>query len=290
MPFPPRQLPTSPSLTPPLPRRGLQGGRAPLVDRSVPAGSLAGSMSLAVVALLAASVVSALHATLGVRRMRARAAEVAALDHAVDLPGRFPPRYLVMLGDSAAAGHGLDGADEAVPRRVARALVAADGRATAVRSVAVDGATTDDVLRTQVQAARGADVVLLGVGANDAFKAHRSLSEVADTTHCLLTAVREVAAPEARIVFHTCPDLSTAPGLPRVLRPVVGWRCRRIAEAQHAVATMHGVPVADLPRERLSHEVFGADRFHPGPVGHARLAERVVTIVTDGARGTTASS
>ncbi len=256
----------------------------------MPPGSVGDSTSLAVVALLAASVASGLHATLGVQRMRARAAEVTPLDHEVDLPGRFPPRYLVMLGDSAAAGHGLPGPDDAVPRRVAHALVAVDGRATAVRSVAVDGATTDDVLRTQVEAARGADVVLLGVGANDAFKAHRSSSEVADATHRLLTAIREVAAPEARLVFHTCPDLSMAPGLPLVLRPAVGWRCRRVAEVQHAVAAMHGVPVADLPRERLSPEVFGADRFHPGSVGHARLAERVVTILTDGARGTPASS
>lgn len=251
---------------------------------------MAGTVASAATALLAASVVSGLHAAWGVQRMRARAAEVVPLDHAVDLPGRFPPRSVVMLGDSAAAGHGLDSADEAVPRRVARALVGVDGRATTVRSVAVDGATTDAVLRTQVEAARGADVVLLGVGANDAFKAYRSYAEVADTTHRLLTAIREVAAPEARIVFHTCPDLSMAPGLPVVLRPAVGWRCRRIAEAQHAVAAIHGIPVADLPRERLSPEVFGTDRFHPGAVGHARLAERVLAILTDGASRTTSPS
>ena len=256
----------------------------------MPAGSVAGTVAPAAIALLAASVASGLHAARGVRRMRARAAEVAPLEHAVDLPGRFRPRSVVMLGDSAAAGHGLDTADEAVPRRVARALVAVDGRATAVRSVAVDGATTGDVLRTQVDAARGADVVLLGVGANDAFKAYRSSAEVADTTHRLLTAIREVAAPEARIVFHTCPDLSMAPGLPVVLRPAVGWRCRRIAEAQHAVAAMDGIPVADLPRERISPEVFGSDRFHPGAVGHARLAERVVTILTDREERTTSLS
>jgi lysophospholipase L1-like esterase len=248
----------------------------------VPAGSLAGNVALGAVALLVAAGASGLHAAWGVRRMRARAALVAALDHTVDLPGDTPPRSLVMLGDSAAAGHGLDGADEAVPRRVARALVELDGRATTVRSVAVDGATTEDVLQTQVEAARGADVVLLGVGANDAFRVVRSYSEIADTTHRVLIAIREVAAPEARIVFHTCPDLSMAPGLPTVLRPAVGRRCRRVAEAQHAVAAIHGVAVADLPRDRLSPEVFGTDRFHPGALGHARLTERVVTILSDG--------
>jgi lysophospholipase L1-like esterase len=262
----------------------------PLRGASVPAGAVAGSVVLGAVALLMAGVVSGLRAAWVVRRMRARAAVVAALDHTVDLPGDAPRRSLVMLGDSAAAGHGLDGADEAVPRRVARALVAVDGRATTVRNVAVDGATTDDVLRIQVEAARGADVVLLGVGANDAFRVVRSVSDVADTTHRLLLAIREVAAPHARIVFHTCPDLSMAPGLPVLLRPAVGWRCRRVAEAQHAVAAIHGITVADLPRERLSPEVFGADRFHPGAVGHARLTDRVVTILSDGAPHTAASS
>lgn len=213
--------------------------------------------------------------------MRTRAAAVPALDHDVDLPGRFPPRSLVMLGDSAAAGHGLGDPEQAVPRRVARALVAADGRATAVSSVAVDGATTADVLATQVAAARRAEVVLVGVGANDAFKVYRPIAEVADTTHRLLAAVRELAATDAQVVFHTCPDLSMAPGLPVVLRPVVGWRCRRVAAAQQAVAAMHGVPVADLPRERLAPEVFGSDRFHPGAVGHTRLAERVIAILSE---------
>ena len=241
---------------------------------------MAGCATRAGVLLLAASVTSGLQAAWHVRRMRVRAAEVVPLEHAVDLPGDLPPRTVVMLGDSAAAGHGLDNPDAAVLRRVARALVASDGRATVVRSVAVDGATTEDVLETQVGAARGAEVVLLGVGANDAFRAYRSSTEVADATHRLLTALREVAAPQARIVFHTCPDLSVAPGLPVVLRPVVGWRCRRVAEAQHAVAAMHAIPVADLPRERLGPEVFGTDRFHPGEVGHARLAERAVAMLT----------
>lgn len=247
---------------------------------SGPTGVLAGRAAQTGLLLFLASLASGLHAAWGVRRMRVDAHGVAPLDHDVDLPGRFPPRSVVMLGDSAAAGHGLDGADDAVPRLVGRALVARDGRATAVRSVAVNGATTGDVLDTQLEAARGADVVLLGVGANDAFNVRRSYTEVADTTHRLLAAIRAIAAPRAAIVFHTCPDLSVAPGLPVVLRPVVGRRCRRVAEAQHAIAAIHDVPVADMPRERLDPEVFGPDRFHPGAVGHARLAEQVMAVLT----------
>ena len=217
-----------------------------------------------------------------ISRMRARAARVAPLDHDIDLPGRFPPRWLAVLGDSAAAGHDLGDPELAVARRVGRAMVAADGRATAVRSVAVDGATTADVLQTQVDAAVDAEVVLLGVGVNDALRPDRPHAEVADTTHRLLTAIREVAAPGVTIVFLSCPDLSAAPGLPRVVRPLVGWRCRQIATAQAAVAAIHGIAVIDVPRSRLAPEMFGADGFHPGTLGHERLAARAAGLLTAG--------
>jgi lysophospholipase L1-like esterase len=214
--------------------------------------------------------------------MRARAALVTPLDHDIDLPGRFPPRWLAVLGDSAAAGHDLGDPELAIARRVGRAMVAADGRATAVRSVAVDGATTADVLETQVDAAADAEVVLLGVGVNDALRPDRPHGEVADTTHRLLTAIAEVAAPGARILFLTCPDLSAAPGLPRVLRPLVGWRCRQIATAQAAVAAMHRVATIDVPRSRLAPGMFGPDGFHPGALGHERLAARAAGLLTTG--------
>ncbi len=229
--------------------------------------------------MMAVSLLVGLHAAWGVRRMRLRAAHVPALEHAIDLPGRFPPRLLVMLGDSAAAGHGLSGPDVAVPRLVGRALVRLDGRATAVRSVAVDGATTADVLHTQVEAARGAEVVLIGVGANDALDPRSRRAEFVDTTHRLLGAVEQIAAPGARVILHNSPDLSAAPGLPAVLRGIVGWRCRRTARIQAAIAAVHGVPVVDMPRGKLPPEVFGADGFHPGAEGHARLAARVVGLL-----------
>lgn len=231
--------------------------------------------------MLLSSLFAGLHAAWGIRRMRRRAAHVAALEHTIDLPGRFPPRVLVMLGDSAAAGHGLSGPDVAVPRLVGRGLVDRDGRATAVRSVALDGATTAEVLTTQVGAARGAEVVLIGVGANDALNARHTRGEIVDTTHRLLAAVAEVASPGARVILHNSPDLSAAPGLPSVLRPIVGWRCRRVAQLQAAVAALHGVPVVDMPREKLPPEVFGADGFHPGPEGHARLAARVLRLLVE---------
>ncbi len=231
-------------------------------------------------ALVSATV--ALHATHRVRRLRSLGAEVTPLVHHLDLPGRFPPRWLVVLGDSAAAGHGLRDAEEAIARRIGRGLHEVDGRATAVRSAAFDGATTADVLEIQIDAVQDAEVVIVGVGVNDALRATRSRAEVADTTSRLLRAIARRAAEGADIVLITCPDLAVAPGLPPVLRPVVGRRCRMIARAQEEVAGTCGIVTLDLERDRLPPEVFGPDGFHPGAVGHARLATRVVELLRGG--------
>lgn len=231
-----------------------------------------------------ASATLALHATYRVQRLRSEGAEVVPLVHHLDLPGRFPPRWLVVLGDSAAAGHGLSNADEAIARRVGRGLHEIDGRATAVRSAAVDGATTVDVLETQIDAAHDAEVVIVGVGVNDALRVTRTRAAVADTTWKLLRALERRTAEGAEIILITCPDLSVAPGLPPLLRPIVGRRCRMIAGAQEEVAQALGIATLDLERHRLPPEVFGRDRFHPGAVGHARLARRIVELLRAGAR------
>ena len=215
-------------------------------------------------------------AAVRIHRLRGHGDKVRALEHDVDLPGRVPPRRLVVMGDSAAAGHGLPTADASLARLVGRGLVAADRRATAVRCVAVDGATTAEVLTTQLDAATDAEVVLIGIGVNDAVRPGRSIAEVAAVLHDLVRSVRARAVDGAGIVLLTCPDLSMAPGLPWLLRPAVGRRCRALASAQERVAADLGVAVVRAGRTVLSNELFGPDGFHPGPVGHERLAEQVL--------------
>lgn len=198
------------------------------------------------------------------------------LRHDLELPGSGPPRRVVVLGDSAAAGHGLDDPEVALARRVARGL-AAGGHRVVLRSVAVDGAKTVDVLRHQLPAVDGAEVVVIGVGANDALRGRRA-ARVEGHTSVLLRGVAR-RAPDARVLLLTCPDLSAAPRVPALLRPLVGWRCRVVARVQETVAARHGVPTVTVPRSRLGPEVFGADGFHPGVVGHERLAVRVLELL-----------
>jgi lysophospholipase L1-like esterase len=209
-----------------------------------------------------------------VRDLREAGARVPPLEHTLDLPGRGEPLHLVVLGDSAAAGHGLPSADDGLARRVGRQLAATSGRPVTVRSHAVDGATTADVVGAQVaRLPADAEVVLVGVGVNDAVRGRRPTA-VRSGTSALLAGVR-AAAPRAEVVLLTCPDLGSAPGVPGALRRPLRWSCRRVAAAQRRVAADLGVAVVGADGH-LPAEAFGVDGFHPGPVGVATLADRVV--------------
>jgi lysophospholipase L1-like esterase len=205
--------------------------------------------------------------------MRRAAATTEVLDHRIDLPGRQPARRVTVLGDSAAAGHGIGSADDALPRRLGRALQD-DGTAVAVRCLAADGAATRDVLEQQLPELDAAEVVVVGVGVNDALRRQPDVLVRRDTRE-LLQSLR-TAVPEAAAVLVTCPDLGVAPGLPAAVRGVVGWRCRTVAAAQHRVAAELGIPAVALDRDVLRPELFGSDGFHPGAAGVRELVELVL--------------
>ena len=182
---------------------------------------------------------------------------------------------LLVLGDSAADGFGIPDAEAAFPFQVATRLATAIGRRVRVASVAENGATTADLTAQQIPVLhrRGADVVVLAVGVNDAVKRHRP-RQVRQETHDLLRAAT-AAAPDAHLVLLTCPDLGTAPRIPRPLRDLLGWSCRRVAKAQVRAATELGVAVATVDG-RVDASMYGEDGFHPGPGGQAGMAELTV--------------
>jgi len=240
-------------------------------SRRTPVALLAGALTVTLVA-------PPLLALLKVKRMRraAKASPTLVLD--MDLDGTAPARTIVVLGDSASAGFRLTTPEQSAGRRVARSLNLRDGRATRLRCAARNGATTADVLAEQVDAATDADVVILGVGANDASLRIPS-AELGPALEELIVRLREVAAPEARIVLVGCPDLSVAPGLPFVARAFMRLHVRRVARVQERVAAALDVPLVGLPSRDLTPDVFAEDGFHPGPLGHERVTSRILAVL-----------
>jgi lysophospholipase L1-like esterase len=181
---------------------------------------------------------------------------------------------LMILGDSAARGFGLTDPGTAFPYLTARGLAAVAGRPVAVSSLATDGHTTADVLALQVPevALVAPDAIVVSVGVNDAIK-NTPARDVETGTTAVLDVLTS-RCPDTTVVLVPCPDLRNAPGFPRPLNRVVGWRCERVAAAQRRGAAVVGGAVAELGLPLAGD--FGADGFHPGERGHAGMARAAV--------------
>jgi lysophospholipase L1-like esterase len=183
---------------------------------------------------------------------------------------------ITWLGDSLAAGLGVDDVADTPAHTVARMLE----RPVEVRMLAVPGARTTDVIARQLPwLDRGTDLVVISVGANDV-AARGSRDEYAARLDDILAAL----APIPTIVL-SLPDMATADRMAEPLRSLAGARARWFDAARARVVAAHpharSVDVASPPagltrREARAH--LCADRFHPGPQGYRVWAERIAAV------------
>lgn len=179
-------------------------------------------------------------------------------------------RYLV-LGDSTAVGIG-GSYDSGIARETARHL--AGGRVVSMKNLAVSGAQTTDVRHRQLPLIGDfePDIVLLDVGANDVthLTSASSLSRDLEAIHDDLAARN----CDVRIVVTGAPDMTTPPRIPRLLRPLAGWRTEVLNEVFMSFVERHGLvfaPIAERtgPLFARDRSLFDADRFHPNDRGYA---------------------
>lgn len=200
-----------------------------------------------------------------------------------------PPLRLVVLGDSTAAGVGVDRPEEALPHLIAQRIADAERRSVHVVNYGWAGARAEHLAADQIPRAlrplretdadgflSGADVVAIVIGANDATHRTRPARFRADL-RAALEAVA-AAAPGARIVHAGIPRfrgaLRTLEPLmfltdhyARLLRPISEQETRRVGVAYANLA--RDVP----PRIRGRTDVLASDQFHLSPVGYAAWAD-----------------
>ncbi|MGH8868812.1 MAG: SGNH/GDSL hydrolase family protein [Actinomycetes bacterium] len=189
--------------------------------------------------------------------------------------GDGAPLSLAMLGDSSAAGLGVDDPHRTPGVRLAAGLGEATGRPVRLTSVAVVGARSDD-LDAQVTRALVArpDVAVVMIGANDVTHRVRPSTSVRYLDH----AVRRLRAAGAQVVVGTCPDLGTVEPIAQPLRLVARRWSRQLAAAQTIAVVEAGgrsVSLGDVLGPEFAAEprlMFGPDRFHPSADGYASCA------------------
>ena len=191
------------------------------------------------------------------------------------------PLHLAVLGDSSAAGLGVDDAAE-TPGALLAGMLARDLRRRVALDVqAVTGAQSKD-LDIQVQRAlrHPVDIAVVMIGANDV--THRVPTSTA--TRALGRAISTLQAADAKVVVGTCPDLGSVRPLMQPLRKVARIRSRQMAQAQLVVAVEHGavaVSLGDLLGAEFARNdhLWSLDRFHPSPAGYLRVISALLPSV-----------
>lgn len=178
---------------------------------------------------------------------------------------------LLVIGDSSAAGVGVDHQREALAEPIAMALARRTGRSVAWQLAARSGLDTVQArqfLRTVPL--QPADVIVSALGVNDVTSQTSPAQFVRQYKH-LLRDVRHRTGARIGIVSGV-PPLHQLPAAPQPLRWYLGQCARRLDQELEYFCEKEGrlrylsLRWAD-PRE------MSADRFHPGPAQYARWAQ-----------------
>jgi len=186
------------------------------------------------------------------------------------------PIVYVALGDSTGSGVGARNGGY-VARLFNRLLEHRAG--SELENLCVSGATTEDVLRGQLQRGveRSPDLVTLGIGINDIGHGF-TIEQFAKNYDEILTTLKQKT--KATIVVTNIPDVSSAPRIPASMRAEYQRQIESFNQRLEEIARRHEVTIFDVftitRRELPSHaEYFSSDGFHPSDDGYEFWAEQM---------------
>jgi len=193
-----------------------------------------------------------------------------------------PAIKIALLGDSSAAGYGVDTVEQTPGAWLGSGVAERADRRVHLREFALVGAQSSDLHQQVTQSLLSdPDVAVILIGANDV--THTVLPS-ASVRH-LSEAVRRLQEAGVAVVVGTCPDLGTISPLPVPLRQVARAWSRRLAAAQTIAVVEAGGRTVSLgsilgPEFAAAPALlFGPDRFHPSAVGYESLARLLVPSV-----------
>ncbi|MFB9907244.1 SGNH/GDSL hydrolase family protein [Allokutzneria oryzae] len=181
------------------------------------------------------------------------------------------PLSFAVIGDSIAAGLGVENATELPAVLLAKGLAEESELPVLLSTYAVSGSTSRELAGQVDQALQHPpDVALVIIGGNDV------TTQIPITTSAALLEehVGRLRDAGTAVVAGTCPDLGAVRPIPQPLRSLVRSWSLLLARMQHRAIERAGgtpVPLADLlSPEFLTRpaELFSADRFHPSAAGY----------------------
>jgi lysophospholipase L1-like esterase len=189
--------------------------------------------------------------------------------------GAGEPLRLVVLGESTAAGVGVDRIEDGLTGHFARSLARRSGRQVRWTLSARSGATAAHARHALLPAAvlEPCDLALVVLGVNDTLR----LTGRAAWRRTVAAVVADLRTTGGRVLLAGVPDLGTFTALPQPLRAVLGDQSRMLDRELRALADPPGVRHAPAPALSNLDAPFAADGFHPSAAAYrlwgAQLAE-----------------
>ena len=190
-----------------------------------------------------------------------------------------PAKRVLVIGESTAAGVGVETHDQGLASQLAREIHERTGQTIAWHTFGVNGIRLGALIhKLETAELPEADVVLLSMGVNDTtgftprFRFRRQLR-----------ALRELLAPRysGPILLLSVPPMHLFTALPSPLRHVMGWRARQLDNLYIRLARQFpedfryvNYPVVTDP------ELLARDGYHPGQKGYRYIAEALAERVS----------
>ncbi|WP_417565737.1 SGNH/GDSL hydrolase family protein [Marinobacter sp.] len=185
-----------------------------------------------------------------------------------------PARRVLVIGESTAAGVGVETHDQGLASQLARQIHEHTGQTIAWHTFGINGsrlgALVGELKTTELPEA---DMVLLSMGVNDTtgftprFRFRRQLRDL-----------RQLLAPRysGPMLLLSVPPMHLFTALPCPLRYVVGWRARQLDRVYQHLAREASADFfyVDYPTVTDS-TLLASDGYHPGPEGYAYMAASI---------------
>jgi lysophospholipase L1-like esterase len=185
-----------------------------------------------------------------------------------------PAIRIALLGDSSAAGYGVDRVEQTPGAILASGVSEHADRRVYLREFCKVGARSSQ-LRQQIDRALPIEpeVAVILIGGNDV--THQM--PISESVRYLADSVRRLREAGVAVVVGTCPDLGTVKPIAPPLKQVARIWSRRLAAAQMIAVIEEGGRTVSLgsilgPEFAAAPAVlFGPDQFHPSAQGYLSM-------------------
>ena len=190
------------------------------------------------------------------------------------------PLRLLFIGDSSAAGVGVEDFKECVAGRTPHLLSEKTGRTVTCRTCGNNSATAGELRDLIVPNLEHAeyDFIIINIGTNDAKNFH-TVRQFKKEFGGLLYALN-AKFPTAKVIWSGIIDVKDIPLLPSPLNKLMGIRARLLKKMGNELCFERGA-LFPQTKWRVISENFAEDGFHASPQGYEEWAEELSDYLAD---------